>query len=88
MYRNIGAKIQEVAQTLGIICLAMGIPLAIIAAIVASWFVGAMILLGAFAGVFVTWLIFGFGQLIEDTRGIRCTIDEIAASITKEEKQE
>ena len=75
MYDNIGEKIRKLAEVLGWICIIAGV----IAAIGlwlgdlggAGFLLGIAALAAGALGYVGTWVLYGFGQLVEDTAAIR-----------------
>lgn len=72
MYKNVGKKIQVLAQVLGWIYLIGGLGSCIAILILQEPIEIALIALGSgFVCMLLTWGLYGFGQLIEDTHDIK-----------------
>ena len=72
MYDNIGGKIKKLAEVLGWICIGGGVIAALALWLgMDSFLLGFIALIAGGLMYVTTWVMYGFGQLVEDVAAIR-----------------
>lgn len=91
MYQNVGKKIMTLAKVCGWICLIAGI---------ISWFIflcndysfdnymGWISLLGGILSFVSSWMLYGFGQMVDDVNAMRKGAENTAEAAPSEELPE